>query len=287
CFLGHSYIINLLNMIVDLPNEIIVSIARKLNFRDKLNVSLACSHFHDIVSQNCLYERVIIQHDQDAEDIVKRFERNSVLGTQVEHLELETSSLSATLVHQLPIIFPEVSRFIDISPFFTFKEIIVLKHFLGWKDTILHYEYTDNFYGLARLLLKYTFSNIHTLLLRPAIFNFDVGGPPLMIKITECLKNAPSLKRVELNSCSVTLEILEGIHTVFPLLTSLKLSTVLIDLHETVLPAHIVPVRQLTYFEMGDDSAIHDRNCVFLDYLVGKYPCIEHLKFLPKIIDMY
>jgi hypothetical protein len=271
---------------IGLPNEIIIGIARRLSFRDKLSFALTCCQLHVIVSQTCLYEKVMMRRDEDVESIVARFENNHLFGSQVEHLELEASSLSTALFKRLPVIFPGVSRFIDTSPMVDFREFVSLKPFLQWKDTLLHYEYTDDFYGLARLLVKNKFSNLHTLVMSPTSFDFDVG-PKLIIHTLDCLKNAPSLKMLEIRSCKITLEQLDKIHTVSPLLTSLNLSSTFIDMRETTLPLLIEPTRQLLCFHVDKDSSIRDTDCVFFKYIIRKYTCIENLEFLPKIFDVY
>ncbi|KAI8876314.1 hypothetical protein K501DRAFT_338177 [Backusella circina FSU 941] len=273
-------------MLLQLPQEIIVKIARKLQFNDKLTLALTCQALNDLISTRCLYEQVMMKGDQeDSEFIIKKFKENQLNCHQVQKLYYHMTLLSDDFFIQFPEVFPNITRYVDISPDHIKKARTgtPTSQLIKWKDTLEYYSSTDDWFKMASLMQSHTFSRLSFLHLSCSSGRFE-GDIRHGIQYHECIKNAPLLKNLHLDHCVITLDLVEVIHTNCVHLQTFKIKKSLFRMDVGTLPLVIVPARQLSYFEISSLASFIDQNCVFLNYIIEKYTHLKQLIFNPIVV---
>jgi hypothetical protein len=281
-FFFFFFLLVILPMLFKLPNEIVIEIARKLQFKDKLVLAVTCQALYHLISSRCLYEKVVMTGTQEeSEYILAKFKENQIDGRQVKELWYHLTLLSDDVYVQFPHVFPNTTRYIDISPEHIKQTRIgsPTSQLEKWKDTLEYYSSLDDWFKVASLLQSHTFSRLRFLHLS------CFPQTSRRIEFHRCIQNVPSLKELHLDNCVITIDFLETVHTSCIQLHTLKIKDALYLIDNGSLPPDISPIRQLQNLEISGLASFSDQNCVFLDYIVAKYTSLKKLVFYPLPVD--
>ncbi|KAI8881419.1 hypothetical protein K501DRAFT_334762 [Backusella circina FSU 941] len=155
---------------------------------------------------------------------------------------------------------------------------------LTLQNTLQSYNIAD----IWQLLETNVFSNLVDLTL--SFENYyphhgEDGADTKKIERIKCIRNAPSLQRLEILQSVMTIPDLEEVHKNNLQLNQLVLiSSVISVSNEYTLPTTIEPCHRLKTFILDKDSETWDKNCVFMDYIIAKYPNLICLEFLIRIV---
>jgi hypothetical protein len=268
-----------------IPQEVLLDVASHLDIHDKLNLMTTCSMLNSLILDRSLYQVLSFYGEKEpTEQVVSKFKSNQYNGHQVKRLELKLDCLSDSVFSQLPDIFPNVTRIFDYSDNTSEskRNATTLDSLLKWKDTIEYSGTSEDRFKVARLLAKVEFSRLTELDITFSYFEYNdncLYGTESVIHISAFVKNAPLLKRLRLYGCAMDLNLLEGIHQSCPNLFFLALEGYL-NVNSLSIPV-IEPANNLLHLSLGWELMICDQQCLFLDYIVDKYPNLNHLLFFP------
>jgi hypothetical protein len=270
-------------MFYTLPNELIREITKWLSTQDKLRLMKVNSHLYNSISQNGLYESLSIYSEPHTEALVTRLACRPAQAIQVRSLLLKSHTLSDQLLRQLPIIFPGVKHFTDLSKNYGIKRTDPSRYLFRWANTIQVFDCLYDHIELCFYLENNTFKQLQQLVLT----QYDCTKPVptrLDLNLMECIKHAPSLTTLSLKDCQVDLDFMEMIHENCPNLNSLDFRAAFIRVIETKLPSTIVPAKPFAILKIDFLSVILDSHCVFRDYILEKYPCLKHFECLSSFM---
>ncbi|KAI8886559.1 hypothetical protein K501DRAFT_331180 [Backusella circina FSU 941] len=261
-------------MIPYLPVEIIVSISSHLSFQDKLNLSTTCRKLNTLISKANLYSELNLQHDDNAEMIIKKFESKQYNGTQVKTLSVNMYKLNPAVVHQLHTIFPNITR---VASYQTNKYPLI-SPMSKWVYTIEKYNTQYDWYEIWVWLEQNTFPRLTEL---EIVDGFALQEPTKGLHrmyFHPFIRNAPALRKLELSKCVVGLELLESTHTECPCIKSLILKSTIIVIQDNTQPQLIKPANSVIELSL-DNVMVSDGQKFFLHYILNKYPDIQSLTF--------
>ncbi|KAI8885701.1 hypothetical protein K501DRAFT_284127 [Backusella circina FSU 941] len=245
-----------------------------------------CRRLHDIISNSNLFENVLINKDkQHTESIVLRFVEYPHYGKQVKHLNITLSELSSPVFRILPLIFPNLQELLNRGFLEVQRTDADVQPFILWKDTLVRYDFDEGYRPIVHFLERVTFPYLVYLAISPYVGDAEKVSK-YEVNIFECFQNAPSLKELKLSRCEITLSFLERMHKVCPKLRKLSVNEVIMmTTDKDVLPQKIVPATLFEYLNLSGDVSILDKQCLFLDYFLLKYPNLRNLDIITPFYD--
>ncbi|KAI8886529.1 hypothetical protein K501DRAFT_269692 [Backusella circina FSU 941] len=153
-----------------------------------------------------------------------------------------------------------------------------------WMNTLQVYYMKSDWDNVLLVLRYYTFPRMTKLKLTITEAFKDRKRGLDVLYLLPHIKNAPCLTDLKLYDCDIGLELLEEIHKSCPKINSLKLDGVFIIIDRLLQP--ITPANSVLTLVL-DGIINFDRNIVFLDYVVEKYPKLKHLGFNLETNDGY
>jgi hypothetical protein len=262
-------------MILNLPTEVILTIASYLTLQEKVDLVMTCRSLHTLISKTNLYQELDLLHtNKDIKSIVQKFETHQLDGTQVKTLNIDFNTLSEQQYSQISDIFPNVTRFRYSGKYQGIGPADLLAK---WKDTLEQCNLKNAIDSSLTDMENLTISRLTELKLGYSKYNSyeDRGfNPRCFLSITS---STPSLKMLWLQKCDINLEFLEGLHANCIHLQSLILKGVMVVVDNEYLLESITPAKSVLKLEISDDSLILDTNMSYLDYIVKKYVNLQSL----------
>jgi hypothetical protein len=265
-----------------IPQEFLVLISSFLTLKDKLHLIATCGHVFNVISNTNLFSELdLLNRAEQMEDIVDRFISNQYSGLQVKQLSFDIEKVPEQLLVQLLAVFPNVTQ-LRTQRYHTQRENPQGEYFtdiaLQWKDTLEIYDMGYDWIEILPILKTNIFTHLTEFVLGGAYGQHDKKDGFDIPYFIPHIKNAPALRKLALDNCTLDLDFLEQIHTSCPLLRSLELMETHIFVKNDTVLAPIIPADSLLYLDL-DSNFIFDLSGLLLDYITTKYRCLIILDF--------
>ncbi|RCI05617.1 hypothetical protein CU098_008517 [Rhizopus stolonifer] len=279
-----------------IPVEVFCQITSYLTYSEKQKLLLICHYWHDIIKNTNLFHSFSVKGRRKFEAAIANFKTHILYQRQVKSLRLTRPEVQLHELLELPVLFPYLSHLTwqDYSN----QDYANIE--LG-KSQIQHWQKLKSFEEINRFAFSLSLlrEGLFTSLVQIKI-NFFMGYNNCN-DLFDYLPHAPNLKRLDLICISITLELMEKLHTNASQLDTLFLTDVLqassgfdtayeteqqqlaeIDQSDTVdmqvrktQPAIYLQKLRLKQFRLeNDDLGLESR---WMTYISNKYTQLKHL----------
>jgi hypothetical protein len=264
-------------MILNLPFEVILGIAKHVSFGDKPHLMRTCRRLHDIVSKASTEYLDLMGYGGNTDMLVRKFRSRDFDGSKVKILRIDLDTLSDEIYNQLPEIFPTVARVINRNNL-CFENPNTVCPLLKWKKSIEVCRTSEDWWAVFNFLEQDPLPILNELEIGHEEDDFRMEEIENTLYFLPYIANAPSLTMLTLFNCDISLDLLEKVHDACPHIKYLELSNIFIHINDDILPQDIKLATPMTHLKVWNDTTLFDPKCVFQDYILAKYPNLVYLQ---------
>lgn len=206
---------------INLPQEILISITSLLTTRDKLNCIRVCKSWYNIIASSNLYDKLEVKNDSvfDIQAAVDMFRKKKYVGDTVKNLNIKWPSLKhSDILVSFPELFPNVrtlhvdEEFYNARQFPSPEEFDYAETFKCWNklETLID---RSEYLVFTEHIFKH--SNLNTLK-RLDIATVDMYAREESDNILKILRDnihcIPALQELSLVNPTIRLEDMEVLH---------------------------------------------------------------------------